>query len=86
MSEGFWARKYRDLVELSGDDEGERYADMLPLVERLLDLETTGKVGSDLWRLNLEKVARKIVDEWPWTDEQGFEMLTHIDAAQKRRR
>lgn len=82
----FWERLLNKLREECQSNSVERYCDILPFAEPLNKLEGEGRTGTVPWARALESVAYKVVDEWPYQDELGREMLTYIQAARKQRR
>ncbi len=86
MSERFWSRKLDELQELWNCKQIDRYRDILPMVEQAARAETAGDNESAVWRGNLERIAHKIVDEWPFDDEHGLDMLRYIQAIRTGRR
>ena len=86
MSERFWSRKLDELQELWNCEQIDRYRDILPMVEQAARAETAGDTESAVWRGNLERITHKIVDEWPFDDEHGLDMLRYIQAIRTGRR
>ncbi len=86
MSERFWSCKLDELQELWNCKQIDRYRDILPMVEQAARAETAGDNESAVWRGNLERIAHKIVDEWPFDDEHGLDMLRYIQAIRTGRR
>lgn len=82
---GFWSRKRDELKALWDTEQVERYGDILPRVERLAQLETAGSAETAVWTRNVESVIQKILDEWPFDDEHGLEILRYVQAKRKRR-
>lgn len=85
-SQEFWSRKLGEFQELWNGERIDRYRDILPMVERAARLETAGKTDSGVWVRNLESITRKIVDEWPFDDEHGLEILRYVQAMRERKR
>lgn len=83
MNTGFWSRKLGELEALWSTERVERYGAILPVVERLAQLEAAGSTDTAVWRRDVERITQKILDEWPFDDEHGLEMLRYAQALRK---